>query len=130
MGKNIVNVFAEPQWTVAHKGEGLPQFTVFAGEHGMQKVRAFIRSALAIAGLAALAGCATQRAPIQDEALRSTAKEAYLQSTPAAKSTWAASASSATTRNRTRRKTVKSARRTTTLRTRGPGWTCARNRGC
>lgn len=31
MGKNIVNVFAEPQWTVAHKGEGLPQFTVFAG---------------------------------------------------------------------------------------------------
>ncbi|KAG0919913.1 hypothetical protein G6F32_015877 [Rhizopus arrhizus] len=34
MGKNIVNVFAEPQWTVAHKGEGLPQFTVFAGRAG------------------------------------------------------------------------------------------------
>jgi len=29
--KNIFNVFVEPQWTVAHKGEGLPQFTVFAG---------------------------------------------------------------------------------------------------
>lgn len=31
VGKNIFNVFVEPQWTVAHKGEGLPQFTVFAG---------------------------------------------------------------------------------------------------
>lgn len=31
VGKNIFNVFAEPQWTVAHKGEGLPQFTLFAG---------------------------------------------------------------------------------------------------
>lgn len=30
-GKNIFNVFVEPQWTFAHKGEGLPQFTVFAG---------------------------------------------------------------------------------------------------
>jgi len=29
--KNLVNFFVEPQWTVAHKGEGLPQFTVFAG---------------------------------------------------------------------------------------------------
>ncbi|ARP79299.1 hypothetical protein [Bordetella genomosp. 6] len=31
VGKTIVNAFVEPQWTVAHKGEGLPQFTVFAG---------------------------------------------------------------------------------------------------
>jgi len=31
VGKNIFNAFVEPQWTVAHKGEGLPQFTVFAG---------------------------------------------------------------------------------------------------
>lgn len=31
VGKNIFNVFAEPQWTVAHKGDGQPQFTVFAG---------------------------------------------------------------------------------------------------
>lgn len=31
VGKTIVNTFVEPQWTVAHKGEGLPQFTVFAG---------------------------------------------------------------------------------------------------
>ncbi len=31
VGKNIFNVFAEPQWTVAHRGEGLPQFTLFAG---------------------------------------------------------------------------------------------------
>lgn len=29
--KNIFNLFVEPQWTVAHKGDGLPQFTVFAG---------------------------------------------------------------------------------------------------
>lgn len=28
---NILNVFIEPQWTVEHKGEGLPQFTLFAG---------------------------------------------------------------------------------------------------
>ncbi|MFZ7219721.1 hypothetical protein [Bordetella hinzii] len=31
MGKTIVNAYIEPQWTVAHKGEGLPQFTVLAG---------------------------------------------------------------------------------------------------
>ncbi|MNX27691.1 hypothetical protein D3C86_577840 [compost metagenome] len=31
VGKTIVNTFVEPQWTVAHRGEGLPQFTVFAG---------------------------------------------------------------------------------------------------
>lgn len=30
-GDNILNVFIEPQWTVEHKGEGLPQFTLFAG---------------------------------------------------------------------------------------------------
>ncbi len=30
-GKNIFNLFVEPQWTVAHRGEGLPQFTVFMG---------------------------------------------------------------------------------------------------
>jgi hypothetical protein len=26
-----VNVFAEPQWTVAHDGAGQPKFQVFAG---------------------------------------------------------------------------------------------------
>jgi hypothetical protein len=26
-----INVFAEPQWTVAHHGEGQPKFQVFAG---------------------------------------------------------------------------------------------------
>ncbi|WP_241052492.1 hypothetical protein [Achromobacter xylosoxidans] len=31
VGRNIFNAFVEPQWTVAHKGEGLPQFTLFAG---------------------------------------------------------------------------------------------------
>jgi len=31
VGKTIVNAFVEPQWTVAHRGDGLPQFTVFAG---------------------------------------------------------------------------------------------------
>ncbi|QHE91031.1 hypothetical protein PI93_003765 [Pandoraea fibrosis] len=31
VGKDIFNAFVEPQWTVAHKGEGVPQFTVFAG---------------------------------------------------------------------------------------------------
>lgn len=31
VGKNIFNAFVEPQWTVAHKGAGLPQFTVYAG---------------------------------------------------------------------------------------------------
>lgn len=31
VGKNIYNVFAEPQWTVAHDGAGFPQFAVFAG---------------------------------------------------------------------------------------------------
>lgn len=31
VGRNIFNAFVEPQWTVAHKGEGLPQFMVFAG---------------------------------------------------------------------------------------------------
>lgn len=30
-GKTIFNMFVEPQWTVAHKGENLPQFTIFAG---------------------------------------------------------------------------------------------------
>ncbi|HIE0996134.1 TPA: hypothetical protein ACXJQH_005948 [Pseudomonas aeruginosa] len=30
-GKQILNAFVEPQWTVAHKGDGLPQFTVYAG---------------------------------------------------------------------------------------------------
>lgn len=30
-GSNILNAFIEPQWTVEKKGEGLPQFTVFAG---------------------------------------------------------------------------------------------------
>jgi hypothetical protein len=28
---NILNAFVEPQWTVARKGDGLPQFTLFAG---------------------------------------------------------------------------------------------------
>ncbi|QVW26217.1 hypothetical protein KJF94_12020 [Pseudomonas hormoni] len=28
---NILNAFIEPQWTVEHKGAGLPQFTLFAG---------------------------------------------------------------------------------------------------
>lgn len=30
-GKTIFNFFAEPQWTVAHDGEGLPKFSVFVG---------------------------------------------------------------------------------------------------
>jgi hypothetical protein len=30
-GSNILNAFIEPQWTVEHKGDGLPQFTLFAG---------------------------------------------------------------------------------------------------
>ncbi|MCK9818508.1 hypothetical protein M1B35_31400 [Pseudomonas sp. MAFF 302046] len=30
-GSNIVNAFVEPQWTVERKGDGLPQFTLFAG---------------------------------------------------------------------------------------------------
>ncbi|MCW2268910.1 hypothetical protein D3C77_83710 [compost metagenome] len=30
-GHNILNAFVEPQWTVDHKGPGLPKFTVFAG---------------------------------------------------------------------------------------------------
>jgi hypothetical protein len=30
-GTNILNVFVEPQWTVERKGDGLPQFTLFAG---------------------------------------------------------------------------------------------------
>ena len=30
-GSNIVNAYVEPQWTVARKGDGLPQFTLFAG---------------------------------------------------------------------------------------------------
>ncbi|MEX5684553.1 hypothetical protein [Pseudomonas silesiensis] len=30
-GPNILNAFIEPQWTVEHKGNGLPQFTLFAG---------------------------------------------------------------------------------------------------
>ena len=29
--KKTVNVFAEPQWTVAHKGDGVPKFQLFAG---------------------------------------------------------------------------------------------------
>lgn len=28
---NIFNAFVEPQWTVDHKGEGVPQMTLFAG---------------------------------------------------------------------------------------------------
>ncbi|MFJ5282762.1 hypothetical protein ACIP66_02735 [Pseudomonas sp. NPDC088429] len=30
-GTNILNAYVEPQWTVERKGEGLPQFTLFAG---------------------------------------------------------------------------------------------------
>jgi len=30
-GSNILNAFVEPQWTVERKGDGLPQFTLFAG---------------------------------------------------------------------------------------------------
>lgn len=30
-GSNIFNAFVEPQWTVERKGDGLPQFTLFAG---------------------------------------------------------------------------------------------------
>ena len=30
-GSNIINAFIEPQWTVDHKGEGLPKFTLYAG---------------------------------------------------------------------------------------------------
>ncbi|WP_095128306.1 hypothetical protein [Pseudomonas sp. Irchel s3h14] len=30
-GTNILNVFVEPQWTVERKGDGLPQFTLYAG---------------------------------------------------------------------------------------------------
>jgi len=30
-GSNILNAFIEPQWTVDRKGDGLPQFTLFAG---------------------------------------------------------------------------------------------------
>jgi hypothetical protein len=30
-GTNILNAFVEPQWTVERKGDGLPQFTLFAG---------------------------------------------------------------------------------------------------
>jgi hypothetical protein len=30
-GKDTFNLFAEPQWTVAHDGDGLPKFTVFMG---------------------------------------------------------------------------------------------------
>lgn len=30
-GAHILNAFIEPQWTVARKGDGLPQFTLFAG---------------------------------------------------------------------------------------------------
>lgn len=30
-GSNILNAYLEPQWTVARKGDGLPQFTLFAG---------------------------------------------------------------------------------------------------
>ena len=31
VGRNIYNLFIEPQWTVAHGGASQPQFTVFAG---------------------------------------------------------------------------------------------------
>lgn len=31
VGSNIYNLFVEPQWTVDHKGAGLPKFTLFAG---------------------------------------------------------------------------------------------------
>jgi hypothetical protein len=30
-GSNILNAFIEPQWTVDHKGDGLPKFTLYAG---------------------------------------------------------------------------------------------------
>jgi len=30
-GKNILNAFIEPQWTIAHDGDGWPKFTIFAG---------------------------------------------------------------------------------------------------
>ncbi|WP_223450222.1 MULTISPECIES: hypothetical protein [unclassified Pseudomonas] len=30
-GSNILNAFIEPQWTIERKGDGLPQFTLFAG---------------------------------------------------------------------------------------------------
>ncbi|AVX89148.1 hypothetical protein [Pseudomonas sp. VE 196-7] len=30
-GSNILNAFLEPQWTVERKGDGVPQFTLFAG---------------------------------------------------------------------------------------------------
>ncbi|UZE14863.1 hypothetical protein [Pseudomonas sp. B21-053] len=30
-GTNVFNAFVEPQWTVERKGDGLPQFTLFAG---------------------------------------------------------------------------------------------------
>ncbi|MGW8466434.1 hypothetical protein [Pseudomonas sp. CLCA07] len=30
-GTNILNAFIEPQWTVERKGDGVPQFTLFAG---------------------------------------------------------------------------------------------------
>jgi hypothetical protein len=30
-GSNILNAYLEPQWTVERKGDGLPQFTLFAG---------------------------------------------------------------------------------------------------
>jgi hypothetical protein len=30
-GSNILNAFIEPQWTVEQKGDGLPQFKLFAG---------------------------------------------------------------------------------------------------
>jgi hypothetical protein len=30
-GGSVVNIFAEPQWTVAHKGEGQPEFQTFIG---------------------------------------------------------------------------------------------------
>jgi hypothetical protein len=31
VGSTIFNAFVEPQWTVEHKGDGLPRFTLFAG---------------------------------------------------------------------------------------------------
>jgi len=31
VGSNVYNLFVEPQWTVDHKGEGLPKFTLVAG---------------------------------------------------------------------------------------------------
>jgi hypothetical protein len=30
-GTTIMNLFVEPQWTVAHDGDGYPKVTVFAG---------------------------------------------------------------------------------------------------